>query len=127
MSAWSFLVIQALTALALALWIVRFWVQHPFRLLWPPMCWAVLAFLLYAVARCRVVPVEYVGRQQLIHALVYGALFFIVLNNLNRKNSASYVSLTLIAVGFVLLVVRALSVRHALPADLGSAPVTNST
>jgi O-antigen ligase len=102
MSAWSFLVIQTLTALALAFWIVRYWVQHPFRLLWPPMCWAALAFLLYAVARCRVVPVEYVGRQQLIHALVYGTLFFIVLNNLNRKNSATYVSLTLIAVGFVL-------------------------
>jgi O-antigen ligase len=102
MSPSSFLVIQGLTAAALALWIVRFWVQHPFRLLWPPMCWAALAFLLYAVARCRLVEVEYVGRQQLVHVLVYGALFFVALNNLNRKNSANYVSLTLIAVGFVL-------------------------
>jgi O-antigen ligase len=102
MSASSFLVIQGLTVVALALWIVRFWVQRPFRLLWPPMCWAALAFLLYAVARCRIVEVEYVGRQQLIHVLVYGALFFVAINNLNRKNSANYVSLTLIAVGFVL-------------------------
>ncbi len=102
MSPSSFLVIQGLTVVALALWIVRFWVQHPFRLLWPPICWAALAFLLYAVARCRLVEVEYVGRQQLIHVLVYGALFFVALNNLNRKNSANYVSLTLIAVGFVL-------------------------
>ncbi len=102
MSASSFLVIQGLTVVALALWMVRFWVQHPFRLLWPPMCWAVLAFLLYAVARCRLVEVEYVGRQQLIHVLVYGALFFVTINNLNRKNSASYVSLTLVAAGFVL-------------------------
>jgi len=102
MSPWSFLVIQGLTVAALALWIVRFWVQHPFRLLWPPVCWAALAFLLYAVARCRLVEVEYVGRQQLIHVLVYGALFFVALNNLNRKNSANYVSLILIAVGFIL-------------------------
>jgi O-antigen ligase/Flp pilus assembly protein TadD len=102
MSSSSFLVIQGLTVAALALWIVRFWVQRPFRLLWPPMCWPVLAFLLYAVARCRLVPVEYVGRQQLIHVLVYGALFFVAINNLNRKNSANYVSLTLVAVGFVL-------------------------
>jgi O-antigen ligase len=102
MSASSFLVIQALTVAALALWMVRFWVQRPFRLLWPPMCWAVLAFLLYAVARCRLVEVEYTGRQQLIHVLVYGALFFVTLNNLNRKNSASFASLTLMAVGFLL-------------------------
>jgi len=102
MSSSSFLVIQALTVAALALWMARFWVQRPFRLLWPPMCWAVLAFLLYAVARCRLVEVEYTGRQQLVHVLVYGALFFVALNNLNRKNSASYASMTLVAVGFVL-------------------------
>jgi hypothetical protein len=81
----SFLVIQGATVAALALWIVRFWVQRPFRLLWPPMCWAVLAFLLYALARCRLVEVEYAGRQQLIRVLVYGALFFVALNNLNRR------------------------------------------
>ncbi len=102
MSPSSFLVIQGLTVVALALWIVRFWAQRPFRLLWPPVCWAVLAFLLYAVARCRLVEVDYVGRQQLIHVLVYGALFFVALNNLNRKNSATYVSLALIVVGFLL-------------------------
>jgi O-antigen ligase len=98
----SFLVIQWLTVLAAALWAARIWVQRPFRLLWPPICWAVLGFCLYAVARCRWVPVEFAGRQQLVHVLVYGTLFFLVLNNLNRKNSAAYVSLTLIAVGFVL-------------------------
>jgi O-antigen ligase len=102
MSPTAFLVIQGATVIALALWIVRFWVQRPFRLLWPPVCWAVLAFLLYALARCRVVEVEYVGRQQLIQVLVYGSLFLVVLNNLNRKHSANFVSLTFIAVGFLL-------------------------
>jgi O-antigen ligase len=95
-----FLVIQGATVAVLALWIARFWSQRPFRLLWPPMAWAALAFLLYALVRCPLVEVEYAGRQQLIRVLVYGALFFVAINNLNRKNSANYVSLTLIAVGF---------------------------
>ncbi len=85
-----------------ALWIARIWAERHFRLLWPPICWAVLLFCLYALARCRSVPVEFAGRQQLVHVLVYGTLFFLILNNLNHKNSAALVSLTLIAVGFVL-------------------------
>jgi O-antigen ligase len=96
----SFLVIQGATVAALALWTVRFWVQRPFRLLWPPVCWAVLAFLVYALARCRLVEVEYAGRQQWIHVLVYGALFFLAMNNLNRTHSATQVSIVLVAVGF---------------------------
>src|SRR5580658_4089302 len=98
----GFLVIQGATVAALALWMVRFWVQRPFRLLWPPMCWAVLAFLIYALARCRLVEVEYAGRQQWIRVLVYGALFFLALNNLNHRHSATLVSLTLITVGTAL-------------------------
>src|SRR5580658_2199056 len=98
----GFLVIQGATVAALALWIVRFWVQRPFRLLWPPMCWAVLAFLIYALVRCRWVEVGYTGRQQLIRVLVYGALFFLAINNLNRRHSATLVSLTLITVGTTL-------------------------
>ncbi len=98
----EFLVIQGLTALALALWAVRMWTQRPFRLLWPPMCWAVFAFLLYALARCPCVPVEYVGRQQLTRVLVYAAWFFLILGNLNRRDSATVVGLTLVALGAVL-------------------------
>jgi O-antigen ligase len=100
MPPWAFLPVEGLTVVAVALWMVRFWTQHPFRLLWPPICWAVLAFCLYAVARCQWVEFEYVARQQLIHVLVYGALFFVVLNNLNRRSSATVVSLALIALGF---------------------------
>jgi O-antigen ligase len=98
----EFLVIQSLTAAGLALWGVRMWTQRPFRLLWPPTCWAVLAFLLYALVRCPLVEVEYVGRDQLTHVLVYAAWFIILLNNLNRRESATIVSMTLIAVGSAL-------------------------
>jgi O-antigen ligase len=96
----AFLVIQGVTVLALAVWAVRWWVQRPFRLLWPPVCWGVLAFLLYALARCQLVDVQYVGREQLMRVVVYAALFFVVLNNLNRKESAAIVAMTLVVVGF---------------------------
>ncbi|MGO8699644.1 MAG: O-antigen ligase family protein [Limisphaerales bacterium] len=98
----EFLAVQGLTTAALALWGVRIWTQRPFRLLWPPMCWGVLAFVLYALVRCRLVTVDYVGRQQLTHVLVYAVWFVIILNNLTRRESATIVSMTLISVGVVL-------------------------
>jgi O-antigen ligase len=98
----GFLVIQCVTILALGLWAVRWWVQRPFRLFWPPVCWGVLAFLFYALPRCQVVDLPYVGREQLMHVIVYAALFFIVLHNLNGKDSATIVAMTLIIMGFCL-------------------------
>jgi O-antigen ligase len=100
----GFLGIQALTMLALGLWAVRIWVQRPFRLLWPPICWAVLAFLLYAIVRCqdRFVQIEYNARTELIQVLVYAALFFVVVNNLQRRESATVIALCLIGLGMVL-------------------------
>jgi O-antigen ligase len=98
----AFLVIQGLTILALALWAVRIWTQQPCRLLWPPICWAVLVFLLYALVRCRLVLIEYPARMELIQVIVYGSLFFIVINNLTRRESATVITLCLIALGLVL-------------------------
>ncbi len=98
----AFLVIQGLTILALGLWAVRIWVQRPFRLLWPPVCWAVFVFLLYALVRCRLVQIEYIARQELIEVIVYASLFFIIINNLNRRESATVITLCLIALGLVL-------------------------
>ncbi len=115
----GFLVIQGATVAALALWIMRFWVQRPFRLLWPPMSWAVLVFLLYAVARCQIVPVEYAGRQQLVRVLVYGALFFLAVNNLNRRHSAWLAGMTLISVGFVLALLAVFQFASKNPLVLG--------
>lgn len=100
--AFSFLAIQGLTILALGLWAVRIWVQRPFRLLWPPVCWAVFVFVLYALVRCRLVQIEYIARRELIEIIVYASLFFIIINNLNRRESATIISLCLIALGLVL-------------------------
>jgi O-antigen ligase len=98
----AFLVMQGLTILALGLWAVRLWVQRPFRLFWPPVCWAVFVFLLYALVRCRLVVIEYIARRELIEVIVYTSLFFIIINNLNRRESATVISLCLIALGMIL-------------------------
>ena len=47
----DFLVIQALTVLALALWLFRIWLVPSHRLFWPPICWAVVAFVVFAGVR----------------------------------------------------------------------------
>jgi O-antigen ligase len=98
----AFLVMQGLTVLALGLWAVRIWVQRPFRLLWPPVCWAVFVFVLYALVRCRLVQIEYVARQELIQVIVYASLFFIIINNFHRRESATVITLCLIVLGMVL-------------------------
>jgi O-antigen ligase len=92
----AFLVIQALTLGVIALWIARFWLSPNSRLLWPPICWAVLAFTLYAIARYLTADIEYVARQELIRILVYAFLFFAILNNLRRQESNQIVSFTLL-------------------------------
>src|ERR1700733_6834345 len=49
--AWAFLVIQGLTIGVMLLWALRIWINPKPKLLWPPICWVVLAFTIYAVAR----------------------------------------------------------------------------
>jgi len=98
----GFVGIMGLTVLALGFWAARMWTQRPFRLFWPPMCWAVLVFLLYALVRCQWVEVEYFGRQELIRVIVYASLFFVIVNNLNRRESATVITVCLIALGTAL-------------------------
>ena len=51
------------------LWLVRIWATPKFRFLWPPVCWAVLAFALYAVARYFTADIEYLARHEVIRVL----------------------------------------------------------
>jgi O-antigen ligase len=93
---WAFLVIQGLTLGVLVLWGLRFWLQPRPQLLWTPICWAVAAFVVYAIVRYLTADIEYVARQELIRVLVYAVLFLAVLNNLHRQESTQ-------AIGFVLV------------------------
>jgi O-antigen ligase len=80
--------IQALTVLVLLLWAGRLWIAPKPRLLFPPVCWGVLAFVAYAGYRYATADIEYVARLECIRVLTYAALFFAVLNNLHRQENS---------------------------------------
>ena len=92
----EFVVVQGLTVALLLVWGCRFWINPKHRLLWPPVCWAVLLFMGYAVARYFTAELEYPARQEMIRVLIYGFLFFAVLNNLHRLETTQIVGMTLI-------------------------------
>ena len=92
----DFLVLHGLTLGVLLLWCARLWLVPRPKLLWPPVCWAVVAFVGYAIARYLTADIEYVARQELIRVLVYAGLFFAVLNNLHRQESMQIIVLTLV-------------------------------
>src|SRR5947207_3263229 len=100
----EFLIIQGLTMGAVLLWTFRFWLNPDHRLLWPPVCWAVIAFVIYAIARYQQADLEYVARQELIRVLVYAFLFFIILNNLTRQESTQLLSFVLVFLGMIISV-----------------------
>lgn len=98
----EFLIIQALTMGVILLWILRLWVSPRPLLFCPPICWAVIAFVIYAIARHHFAPIEYIARLELIKVLVYTFLFFAILNNLNRQESTHVIAFTLITLASVL-------------------------
>src|SRR6266542_954171 len=90
----EFTVIQFLVSAAVLLWLIRIWLNRNYRLLWPPICWAVAAFVLLAIVRYRQADLEYVARQELVRVLVYALVFFVILNNLAAQEATQLVSHT---------------------------------
>jgi O-antigen ligase len=97
----EFLIVQALTVGALALWFIRLWWGRLECLLCPPVCWPILAFALYAIGMYVTADIEYVARWELLRVLVYTALFFVVLNNLQRQESVQIISFTVLGVALL--------------------------
>src|SRR5439155_3245367 len=98
----EFLIIQAIAIGILVVWFARLWANPQPEVYWPPVCWGVTAFVLYAVGRCQYVDIEYVARQELIRILVYAVLFFAIVNNLRRIEYAQIITLTLMSLAAVL-------------------------
>jgi O-antigen ligase len=98
----EFGLIQGLTVGVLVLWLPRLWISPRPQLLWPPICWAVLAFSLYAIIRYRTADIEYVARHEMLRVLVYGVLFLAVLNNLHRQESTQVIAFSLIFVAMAI-------------------------
>lgn len=100
----DFVVVQWLTLGILLLWIGRFTVNPKHRLLWIPMCWPVLAFVIYAVGRYLAADVEVLARHELLRVLTYATLFFAVVNNLHRQETTQILGLSLIVLAMALSV-----------------------
>ncbi|MGI8966008.1 MAG: O-antigen ligase family protein, partial [Limisphaerales bacterium] len=98
----EFLVIQSCALGVVFLWLLRIWINPRHYFFWPPICWAVLAFVGYAIVRYQFAEVEYVARQELIRVVVYAFLFFAILNNLNRQESAQIITLAMIALAAII-------------------------
>ena len=95
---WTFLVLQTLVGAVAFFWLLRIWGGYKPTLLWPPMAWVVVAFVLYAVVRYFTADVEYVARQELIRVLMYAFLLLAVISNLYDQESAEIISYTLTVV-----------------------------
>ncbi len=99
---WQFLIVQALTLGVMVLWGIRLWANPRIKLLWPPICWAVLAFAGYAVWRYSTADIEYVARQEMIRVLVYAFLFLAILNNLHRQETTQIIGFTMISLAMLI-------------------------
>src|SRR5436309_1025301 len=73
-----FLVAQGLMLAVIALWGLRLWLNTRPRFLWPPICWAVVAFVLYALVRYLTPDIEYMARQECIRIWHYAFLLFAI-------------------------------------------------
>jgi len=98
----EFGIIAELSVGVMLLWVVRMWVDPRPQLLWPPICWAVLAFMVYALARYFTSDIEYVARQEVVRVLVYGFLFLAILNNLHRQESTQIISFSLLFIAMAI-------------------------
>ena len=97
-----FVAIEALTVGVLLLWAARFWINPRLRLLWPPACWAVLAFTVYTIVRYFNSEIEYVARGELIHVLVYASLFFAIVNNAHRQDATQVIVCALVCLAMTI-------------------------
>jgi O-antigen ligase len=92
----EFLIVQALIMGVMFLWGLRIALTSDVKLFWPALGWPVLAFALYAVARYLTADIEYAARFEMIQTLLYGFLFFAIINNLASRDSSQAVSFVLV-------------------------------
>ena len=93
----EFIVMWWLEAAVLGLWLVRIWSAPKFRFLWPPVCWAMLPFVGYAIWRYQFADIEFIARQELIQIILAALLLAAVVNNLHSQESTRVISFFLVA------------------------------
>ncbi len=90
---------SGLAAVALVLWVIRFWANRSHRLLFHPVVAPLLLFLAYAAYRTHQVDVPYPARMELLSLGTAVAVFLLALHNLNRQETTLWSVQILIAVG----------------------------
>jgi O-antigen ligase len=94
---WAYLIVQGLGAGVFLLWAVWLGLNRKTKILWPPLAWVVLAFMIYAVGRYFTADIEYVARVEVIQVLFLAFMYFVVVNNLRGQEETELVSYVLIA------------------------------
>jgi len=101
----EFAVVESLVAIAGILWMVRIWVNPKRkRLLMPPVIWAMLLFLGYAVFHYTQADVEHTARIEVLRLAVYALLFLVVLNNLHKSDCTQLVLYVMVLTGAVIAI-----------------------
>ena len=93
----EFIILWWLIAGVMGLWLVRIWSAPKFRFLWPPICWAMLPFVGYAIWRHQTADIEFIARQELIQIILAALLLAAVVNNLHSQESTRVISFFLVA------------------------------
>ena len=88
----EYAIVSWLITAAFVLWAVRIWLAPKFRFLWPPICWAILPFVGYAVWRTHTAELDFPARNELIQILFAAMLFLVVVNNLYSQESVRTLS-----------------------------------
>jgi len=94
---WALCVLQGMAAGVFGLWVARIWLSGKTKVLWPPLAWVVLAFVIYAAGRYFTADIEYVARMEVMQVLLLAFVFFAVMNNLRGQEETELASYTLVA------------------------------
>lgn len=97
----QFLVLLGLGVLLCAFWFGRTWVRKQYRVLFPPFAWAAIVFAGYAIWRYSWADYEYGARLEALQIILYGILFFAVLDNLTSQENVQIILFTLIGLGLL--------------------------
>ncbi len=85
----------------LVLWGVRVWLAPKFRFLWPPICWAIVPFVGYAIWRAYTAELKFPAREELLQILFAALLFLVVVNNLYGQESVRSLSFCLVGLAMI--------------------------
>ena len=97
----EFAVMLALGVVMMAFWAVRLLVRTQYRFLFAPFCWVVIAFTGYAIWHYTRADIEYAARLEVLQIFLYAAVFFAVLDNLNRQEAIQIILFTLVFVAMI--------------------------